>query len=107
MTGSAAGEGDASDTKGLELRFFATFREAVGRKEIHREFDADATVGDVLRALEAEFPELAGELLDEGGEIRPQLTTLKNGREVVHLDGTATELEDGDRLSVFPPVAGG
>lgn len=91
----------------LELRFFATFREAVGRKEIDRTFDDGVEVGDVLRALEAEFPELAGELLDGDGDIRPQLSVLKNGREVVHLEGTETSLDDGDRVSVFPPVAGG
>lgn len=102
MTGS-----DATATMTLELRFFATFRQAVGRKEIHREFDGDATVGDVLRGIESEFPELVGELLDDAGDIRPQLSVLKNGREVVHLAGTATDLEDGDRVSVFPPVAGG
>lgn len=91
----------------LELRFFATFREAVGRKTIEREFEDGASVGDVLAALEAEFPDLAGEVLDGEGDIRPQLTVLKNGREVVHIEGTATELADGDRVSVFPPVAGG
>jgi molybdopterin synthase sulfur carrier subunit len=93
--------------KELELRFFATYREAVGQKEITREFDADATVGDVLEGIEAEFSGLAGELLEEGGDIQPQLTVLRNGREVVHLSGTETTMEDGDRLSVFPPVAGG
>lgn len=101
----------------LELRFFATFREAVGQKEITREFDGDGAgddgdddgvdVGSVLVALESEYPELAGELLGEDGDIRPQLSVLKNGREVVHLEGTETRLEAGDRLSVFPPVAGG
>lgn len=90
----------------LELRFFATFREAVGRKVVEREFEAGATVGGVLAAIEAEYPELGGEILDDG-DIRPQLSILKNGREVVHIDGTDTALEDGDRLSVFPPIAGG
>ena len=90
----------------LELRFFATFRAAVGQKEVIREVDADATVGGVLAALEADHPDLEGELLDDG-DIRPQLSVLRNGREVVHLSGTETALEDGDRLSVFPPVAGG
>ena len=99
--------GDREPATGLELRFFATFRKAVGQKTIDRGFDADATVGDVLGAIEAEFPELGGELLDDGGDIQPQLTVLKNGREVVHLEGTGTDLEDGDRVSVFPPVAGG
>jgi molybdopterin synthase sulfur carrier subunit len=105
--GSTAADAGATEATELELRFFATFREAVGRKEIDRRFDVDATVGDVLAGIEAEFPELVGELLDGDGDIQPQLSVLKNGREVVHLDGTATELDDGDRLSVFPPVAGG
>jgi molybdopterin synthase sulfur carrier subunit len=92
---------------GLELRFFATFRSAVGQKILEREFEAGTTVGDVLAAIESEFPELAGDVLDEDGEIQPQLSVLKNGREVVHMEGTETTLEDGDRLSIFPPVAGG
>ncbi|WP_254536049.1 ubiquitin-like small modifier protein 1 [Halomarina litorea] len=91
----------------LELRFFANFRTAVGDKTISREYDDGSTVGDVLRALEAEFDGLEGDILDDEGDILPQLSVLKNGREVLHMEGTETELEDGDRLSVFPPVAGG
>ena len=90
----------------LELRFFATFRAAVGQKTIHRELPDGATVGEVLEALEAEFEGLDGELL-AGGEIRDQLSVLKNGREVLHMEGIETGLEEGDTLSVFPPVAGG
>jgi len=90
----------------LELRFFAGFRQAVGQKTVERSFDDDATVGDVLRALEEEYEGLAGDLLEDG-DVRPQLSILKNGNDVVHMEGTATELADGDRLSVFPPVAGG
>lgn len=91
----------------LELRFFATFRAAVGQKSIDRAFGTGTTVGDVLAALESEFPELAGDILDESGDIKPQLSVLKNGREVVHIEGTDTDMADGDTLSVFPPVAGG
>jgi molybdopterin synthase sulfur carrier subunit len=90
----------------LELRFFATFRAAVGQKTIEREFDDGATVGEILAALEDEFEGLSGELIEDG-EIRDQLSVLKNGREVLHMEGVDTVMEDGDRLSVFPPVAGG
>ncbi|OYR79524.1 molybdopterin synthase sulfur carrier subunit, partial [Halorubrum ezzemoulense] len=41
------------------------------------------------------------------GALAPQINVLKNGREVLHLDGLDTPMADGDRLSVFPPVAGG
>jgi molybdopterin synthase sulfur carrier subunit len=100
-------DAEADATMELELRFFATFRAAVGQKSIDREFPADARIGDVLAAIEEEFPETAGDILDGDGDIKPQLSVLKNGREVVHIDGVDTELADGDRVSVFPPVAGG
>jgi molybdopterin synthase sulfur carrier subunit len=90
----------------LELRFFATFREAVGTKTIEREYDDGALVGDVLGELEAEFEGLEGELLVDG-DLKPQINVLKNGREVLHIAGVETDLEEGDTLSVFPPVAGG
>lgn len=92
----------------IDLRFFATFREAVGTKEYSRPIEDEATVGDVLAALEDEYDGLDGRLLtDEEDAIRPQLSVLKNGRNVVHMAGPETPLEDGDVLSVFPPVAGG
>jgi molybdopterin synthase sulfur carrier subunit len=91
----------------LELRFFANFRTAVGQKTITREFEDGATVGDVLTGLESEFEDLEGDTLDDEGEIITQLSVLKNGREVQHMAGAETVLEDGDTLSVFPPVAGG
>jgi molybdopterin synthase sulfur carrier subunit len=91
----------------LELKFFATFRAIVGQKTAERTVDDGATVRDVLADLEGEFPDMADRLLDEDGDIRPQLSVLKNGREVSHMDGAATALEDGDTLSIFPPVAGG
>lgn len=91
----------------VECRFFATFREAVGERTVDRTFEDGTAVGEVLRTLESEHAGLAGELLDDEGEIRPQLSVMLNGRDVVHEEGTETVIEDGDRLSVFPPVAGG
>ncbi|MDQ2073283.1 ubiquitin-like small modifier protein 1 [Haloarcula sp. NS06] len=88
----------------IELRFFANFREAVGQKTVHREYETDLQAGDVLQQLSEEFTEMD---LFEDGELREYLTILRNGRDIAHLDGLETALEDGDELSVFPPVAGG
>jgi molybdopterin synthase sulfur carrier subunit len=90
----------------VQLRFFATFREAVGSKTIEREYAEDATVGDALRALEEEFEGLSGQLLDDG-RVRSQVSVLRNGRDVEYQEGIETRFESGDTLSVFPPVAGG
>ncbi|MFB6299305.1 MAG: ubiquitin-like small modifier protein 1 [Halobacteriales archaeon] len=89
----------------LELRFFATFRETVGQKTIEREFDAGTTVGEVLESLVDEYPDL--DLFDAEGDLRDYLNVMKNGENVIHLQGLDTPLEDGDRLSLFPPVEGG
>ncbi|NLV13569.1 ubiquitin-like small modifier protein 1 [Haloarcula argentinensis] len=88
----------------IELRFFANFREAVGQKTVHREYENDLQAGDVLRQLSEEFTEMD---LFEDGDLREYLTILRNGTDITHLDGLETALEDGDELSVFPPVAGG
>lgn len=90
----------------LELRFFATFREAVGTKTATKEFPDGTPVGDVLESLEAEYDDLEGQLIVDGA-LAPHINVLKNGREVLHMEGLETELDDGDTLSIFPPVAGG
>lgn len=89
----------------IEMRFFANFREAVGQKTITRECQEDATVGEALEELTAEYPGV--DLFDEDGELREFLSVMKNGREIAYLDGLETELEESDTISVFPPVAGG
>ncbi|MXR51298.1 MoaD family protein [Halovenus sp. WSH3] len=89
----------------VELRFFANFREAVGQKEIGWEVDGDATVGSVLRDVEAEYPEV--DIFNEDGEVREFLSIMKNGRDITYMDGPETRLESDDTVSVFPPVAGG
>ena len=87
----------------LTLRFFANFREDVGQKTLEREFPDGETVGDVLESLSEEY----GLDVLEDGDLRPQISIMKNGKDVVHIDGRRTALADGDTLSIFPPVAGG
>ncbi|MFP4591092.1 MAG: ubiquitin-like small modifier protein 1 [Halobacteriales archaeon] len=90
----------------LELRFFANFREAVGQKVLERSYDGPSVpIGDVLADLEAEYPDL--DFFDDDGELREYLSILKNGQNVVHLDGLETPVGAEDRISIFPPVAGG
>lgn len=91
----------------IELRLFATVREAVGARVKTCEFDSQTTVRDVLSAVETEHPELGRRLLDENGDIARSITVLRNGTNVTHFEGAATELTDGDSLSITPPVTGG
>lgn len=90
----------------LELRFFASFREAVGQKILEREYDGEAvSAGELLEDLTEEYSGL--DIFEPSGEVRGFVSVMKNGRDITHLDGLETPFEDGDRLSLFPPVAGG
>jgi MoaD family protein, archaeal len=89
----------------VEFRTFATFRETAGQKTFVREYDDATTVGDVLRSLSEEYPGM--ELLNGDGTTREFVSILKDGRDITHIDGLETELDDGDTVSLFPPVAGG
>lgn len=91
----------------LHFKFFANYRDAVGQKYLDRSYDDDSlTAGEMLADLETEYEGLSGSLL-ENGDVRTAVNVLVNGRDVAHIDGTDTVLEDGDTVSIFPPVAGG
>jgi len=89
----------------LELRFFANFRATVGQKTVTREFEDVSTVGDLARHLAAEYPDM--DLFEGDERLREFIRIMKDGKDITHLDGLETELDDGDTVSIFPPVAGG
>lgn len=73
---------------GITVKFFATFRQGRG-KIMNIEIEQKSTVKEVLDKVEIEPEEVA--------------ILLVNGR-----DGKVDQLlEDGDTLSLFPPVGGG
>lgn len=88
----------------IEVTLFATFREAVGEKTLHRRHPEGAHVGAVLEALVDEYPDLD---VFADGDIHPYVNVLLNGTNINQLDGLDTSLDDGDSVSVFPPVEGG
>jgi molybdopterin synthase sulfur carrier subunit len=64
---------------------------------------AGATVVDVLRALEAAHPSLAGWILDEQGRIREHINIFVNGEH----GREETRVAETDSLHVLPAISGG
>ena len=73
---------------------------AGGMRELRVE---GATVRDVLRALEAEHPAIAGWILDEQVEIREHVNVFVNGEKVRE----DAPVGDRDRIHVLPSISGG
>jgi sulfur-carrier protein len=62
-----------------------------------------STVGDVLRALEREWPKTLGWILDERGSVREHVNVFVNGERVRE---DAAVIPD-DRMHVLPSITGG
>ena len=66
----------------LELRFFATFREAAGGKTVTAEFADGSTVGTVRSERESTHDEMRGRLIVDD-DLAPQINVLK--RSIIHI----------------------
>jgi sulfur-carrier protein len=62
-----------------------------------------ATVGEVLRGLESQWPKTTGWILDEHGAVRRHVNVFRNGERV---DAAAT-VDASDQLQVLPSITGG
>jgi molybdopterin synthase sulfur carrier subunit len=66
-----------------------------------------ATVGEVLAKLVAEYPGLAGQVVQEDGTLHKFVNIYVDDDDVRYLDGVDTPVPDGAELSILPAVAGG
>ncbi|MEU9128533.1 MoaD/ThiS family protein [Kitasatospora sp. NPDC048540] len=65
-----------------------------------------ANLGELFTDLDARHPGIAERLLD-AGELRRFVNVYLNDEDVRFLDGIATEITDGDSVTILPAVAGG
>ncbi|HUT70632.1 MAG TPA: ubiquitin-like small modifier protein 1 [Desulfatiglandales bacterium] len=89
----------------IQVQFFATFREIFDSKTLQIEVGTGATVEDLLNLVFNTHERR--ERIFDNGKLKPHIIVMKNGRHIQHLKGLETELNEGDTVSVFPPIAGG
>lgn len=65
------------------------------------------TVGELLDAVGEANEGLLGRILDDDGAVRAFVNVFLGSKNVAKLNGLATEVRDGDVLSIVPAVAGG
>ncbi|BAI62680.1 putative molybdenum cofactor biosynthesis protein D, MoaD [Methanocella paludicola SANAE] len=85
----------------INVRLFANFREAVGKKDLSLSLNGDTVMAAVL-GLIALYPALGPLMLHDGG-LKPYVNVLVNGKKA----GTTDKIKEGDELAIFPPVSGG
>jgi molybdopterin synthase sulfur carrier subunit len=85
----------------INVRLFANFREAVGKKDVSLDVSAN-TVMAVVLGLIALYPGL-GPLMLLDGALKPYVNVLVNGKAAAPTD----RIKEGDEIAIFPPVSGG
>jgi molybdopterin synthase sulfur carrier subunit len=65
------------------------------------------TLGDVLAKLVAEYPGLAGQVVQDDGSLHKFVNIYVNDDDVRYLQGLDTPVPDGAEISILPAVAGG
>src|ERR1700680_4797898 len=65
------------------------------------------TVGEAMSALVAQHPDLRKHLYTEEGKLRAFVNLYLNDEDIRYLHKEATELKEGDNISIVPSIAGG
>jgi adenylyltransferase/sulfurtransferase len=66
-----------------------------------------ATVGEVLGALTARFPDLKKHLYNDEGKLRSFVNVYLNDEDIRYINKEATPVKEPDTLSIVPSIAGG
>ncbi|MBI4842060.1 MAG: MoaD/ThiS family protein [candidate division NC10 bacterium] len=66
-----------------------------------------ATVREALQRLDRDYPGLKQQLLGDDGELHRFVNVYLNEEDIRYIRHLETPLQEGDRLSILPAVAGG
>src|SRR5213593_4728332 len=65
------------------------------------------TVGDALRKLTSQYPDLKKHLYSEDGNLRSFINIYVNDEDVRYLERNKTPLKESDEIRIIPSIAGG
>ncbi len=81
----------------VKVRFFASYRELIGREEVVIEVQGDITLGELLEKLKREVPGVSN--------------ALESGNPIIAVDHEiaprGTRITPNAEVAIFPPVSGG
>jgi len=90
----------------VRVKFFATLKEVFGGGEREVELGEGANIKDLLDTL-CDSPQCRQKLFDDSGKPKTRIQIMKNRLPIQSLDGISTRLEEGDVVSIIPPMFAG
>ena len=80
------------------------------RKLTNGESEVEANGADISQLiddLEKNYPGIKEKLCEDNGNVRKFLNIYLNDDDIRFMDSLATEVKDGDNVSLIPAIAGG
>jgi molybdopterin synthase sulfur carrier subunit len=90
----------------VKVLAFAGFREILG-KERELSLKEAATVKELLAELATADPRFREAAFDESGALRDYVLLMINRKRIDSGQDLSRQLQEGDELAIFPPLAGG
>lgn len=91
----------------MQVKFYASLRQAAGTKMIDIEIQPGFTIQDVLVEVTRRYPVLEKYIWKDQGELAEIVHVFINGENIRHLSGLNTPLKAEDHVDIFPPLVGG
>jgi molybdopterin synthase sulfur carrier subunit len=91
----------------MQVKFYASLRQAAGTKMIEIEVQPGFTIQDVLVEVTRCYPVLEKSIWKGQGELAEIVHVFINGENIHHLSGLNTPLKPEDHVDIFPPLVGG
>ena len=91
----------------VEAKLFATLKFKLGVGKVSVEAEGPITVRELLRQVSEKLDhDIIPYLIDDADRILPGTMILVGGKNIHHLNGLDTVIEDTD-VAIFPPSGGG
>ncbi len=91
----------------MQVKLYASLRQAAGTKMIEVDYHPGFTIRDVLSYVTQQYPVLVKFIWKDNGELSELVHVFLNGVNIRHLSGLSAELKAADHVDIFPPLVGG
>lgn len=92
----------------VTVKFIGVLHEVFKKKQTQLGFARSPTVKEVLEKLAKDSPEARRSVLEaESDQIHPALLIMVNGKEISALNGSETQVKEGDEVVLISVSHGG